>query len=53
MQKEPKSHPVSVRLAPKVKKAAERAASNDARSLSSLLQKILQDYLKASGYLRK
>ena len=47
----PKSLPVSVRLPPEVKSAAEKAAREDTRSLSSLLEKLLTDYLRAKGYL--
>ena len=47
----PKSLPVSVRLPPEVKAAAERAAKEDTRSLSSLLEKLLTDHLRAKGYL--
>jgi hypothetical protein len=48
----PKSLPASVRLPPTVKAAAEKAAKDDSRSLSSLIEKVLTDHLKAKGYLR-
>jgi len=48
-----KSHPVSVRLPMAVKKAAEKAAKDDTRSLSSLLEKVLTDHLRSKGYLPK
>lgn len=41
-----KTAPVSVRLPPEVKAALERAAKADTRSLSSLIEKILTDWLK-------
>ncbi len=47
----PKSLPVSLRLPPEVKSAAEKAAKNDTRSLSSFLEKLLTDHLRAKGYL--
>ena len=47
----PKSLPVSVRLPPEVKEAAEKAAKQDTRSLSSFLEKLLTDHLRAKGYL--
>lgn len=47
----PKTLPVSLRLPPDVKAAAEQAAKDDTRSLSSFLEKLLTDYLKAEGYL--
>ena len=46
-----KSAPVSVRLPPEVKLAAEKAAKDDTRSLSSLIEKVLTEHLKAEGYL--
>lgn len=49
----PKPLPVSVRLPASVKEAAEKAAAADTRSLSSLLEKVLTDYLKKNGYLPK
>jgi hypothetical protein len=48
----PKSLPVSVRLPPKVKAAAETASKEDARSLSSFIEKLLTDHLKRKGYLK-
>jgi len=48
----PKTLPVSLRLAPETKAALERAAKADHRSLSSLIEKILSDWLdsaKAKG----
>jgi hypothetical protein len=50
---EPKSLPVSLRLPPKVKSAAETAAREDARSLSSYLEKLLTDHLRKQGFLKK
>jgi hypothetical protein len=43
--------PVSFRLPPEIKAAAEKAAADDHRSLSSLVEKVLADYLKKQGYL--
>ena len=40
------------RLPPDVKAAAEKAAREDTRSLSSFLEKLLTDHLRAKGYLR-
>lgn len=45
--------PVSFRLPPAKKAALEKAASDDTRSVSSMIEKVLTDYLKASGYLKK
>lgn len=46
-----KSHPVSVRLPVEVKEAAEAAARADTRSMSSLIEKVLTDYLREHGFL--
>jgi hypothetical protein len=48
----PKSHPVAVRLDPEMKEAAERAASDDSRSLSNLIQIALANYLMHTGYIK-
>jgi hypothetical protein len=45
--------PVSFRISPEIKSAAEKAAVDDHRSLSSLIEKVLADYLKKRGYLSK
>lgn len=50
--KNPKTLPVSVRLPPAVKDAAEKAAAADTRSLSSFIEKLLTDYLKKNKYLK-
>jgi len=47
----PKTLPVSFRLPPAVKAAAEKAAKDETRSVSSLLEKLLTEHLKAKGYL--
>jgi hypothetical protein len=40
-------------LQPDVKAAAEKAAEDDRRSLSSFIEKLLVDHLRAQGYLPK
>ena len=47
-----KTTPVSVRLAPEVKVALDKAAKADARSLSSMTEKALIDYLRKHGFLK-
>lgn len=47
-----KSLPVSLRLNPATKVAAEKAAADDQRSLSSLIEKLLTDFLKKNNYLK-
>jgi hypothetical protein len=50
--KTPKSLPVSLRLPADVKAAAEKAAKSDTRSLSSFIERLLTEHLKAKGYLK-
>jgi hypothetical protein len=42
----------TIRLDPGIKEAAERAAAADARTLSSLIQKVLGDWLKDHKFIR-
>jgi hypothetical protein len=44
---------LSLRMDPEVKEAAEKAAANDRRSLSSLIEILLVDYCKKRGLLTK
>ncbi len=53
MQKRIKTAQVNLRLAPGLKEAAEKAAAADHRSLTSLIEKLLSDYLRERGYLPK
>ena len=46
-----KSLPVSFRLPLPTKEALENAAKDDVRSVSSLMEKILKDWLVERGYL--
>jgi hypothetical protein len=41
----------SMRIDPELKEAAERAAADDRRSLSSLIEKLLTDYCRDQGLL--
>jgi hypothetical protein len=41
-----------MRLQPSLKAAAELAADEDSRSLTSLIEKVLKDYLRSRGYLQ-
>jgi hypothetical protein len=43
---------VNLRIKPSLKQAAERAAQDDQRSLTSLIEKLLTDHLKKKGYLK-
>lgn len=51
MAVEPKTAQVNLRLQPSLKAAAERAAADDRRSLTGLIEKLLTDYLRERGYL--
>ena len=42
----------SMRIDPELKEAAEKAAADDRRSLSSLIEKLLTDYCRDQGLLR-
>jgi len=48
-----RSNPTSIRLDPKVKKALDKAAAEDSRSLNNMIEKILTDWLREHGYLLK
>jgi hypothetical protein len=48
-----KSAQVNLRLQPSLKAAAEKAAADDHRSLTSLIEKLLADHLRKKGYLPK
>ena len=51
MQKRVKTAQVNLRIEPALKDAAERAAAEDHRSLTSLIEKLLTDYLRDRGFL--
>jgi len=42
----------NMRIDPHLKEAAEKAAADDRRSLSSLVEKLLTDYCRELGYLK-
>lgn len=44
---------ISVRLDARVKAAIDKAAEDDHRSTASLVEKILADWAKANGYLKR
>jgi hypothetical protein len=44
--------PLRVQFIPAVKVALEKAAKDDSRPVSSLVQKIVADWLEANGYLK-
>jgi len=46
-----KTPSLGVRVQPDTKAALEKAAQDDLRSVSSLIEKILVEWLRAKGYL--
>jgi hypothetical protein len=48
-----KSSPLSFRIYNDTKEALEKAAKDDERSISSMVEKILREYLREKGYLDK
>jgi hypothetical protein len=51
MEKRIKTAQVNLRLEPALKEAAEKAAEADRRSLTSLVEKLLVDHLRTTGFL--
>jgi hypothetical protein len=52
-EKRLKTAQVNLRINPDLKAAADKAAADDQRSLTSLIEKLLTDFLKKNGYLEK
>jgi hypothetical protein len=48
---ETRSAPLGLRVTPTLKKALEKAASDDHRPLASYVERLLIEHLKAKGYL--
>lgn len=48
-----KSASLNLRMNPQIKELASKAAAADQRSLTSLIEKLLVDYLRERGYLPK
>lgn len=46
-----RSSPLGFRVSPELKEGLEKAAKDDSRSVSSLVIKILTDWLRTNGYL--
>jgi hypothetical protein len=47
-----KTPSLGIRVHPETKAALEKAAKDDMRSVSSLVEKVLVEWLKAKGYLQ-
>lgn len=52
-EKRLKTAQMNLRLRPELKEAAERAARDDNRTLTSLIEKLLMDYCRKRGVLKK
>lgn len=48
-----RTNPLGVRVTPDIKTALERAAKDDDRSVSSLVERILRAWLVEKGYVPK
>jgi hypothetical protein len=48
-----RSASIGIRVEPEVKAAAEKAAAADRRTVASLIEKLLVEYLEEQGYLKK
>lgn len=48
-----KTPSLGIRVQPETKAALDKAAKDDLRSVSSLIEKILVEWLRAKGYLPK
>jgi len=48
-----KTATLSLRINPELKRLSEKAAADDQRSLTSLIEKLLADYLRKRGYVSK
>lgn len=48
-----KSKTLNLRIEPRLKDAAEKAAVDERRSLTSLVEVLLEEYLRSGGYLKK
>ena len=49
----PRTAAIGIRVDPSVKEAAEKAAASDRRTLASLMEKILIEWLETNGHLPK
>lgn len=52
-EKRIKTDQVHVRISPQLKAMSEKAAADDQRTLSGLIEKLLTDYLVKRGYMKK
>ena len=50
--KERKIAPIAIRITPSIKDAISKAAEDESRSLSAMVQILLEEALKERGYLK-
>lgn len=50
--KEIRNASIGLRFFPSIKEAIEKAAKEDRRTVSALIEKIVVEWLKAKGYLK-
>ena len=43
---------IGIRVEPEIKEAIERAASADRRTVASMIEKVMVEWLTANGYLK-
>ena len=48
----PKTATLNLRIDPKLKSVAMKAAHDDGRTITNLIEKLLSDYLRKHGYPR-
>lgn len=53
MNQRRKTATLNLRIAPELKEIAEKAAADDNRTLTGLIEKLLTAHLRAHGYLPK
>ena len=44
---------IGIRVEPDLKEAAEKAAKDDHRTVASLIEKVLTEWLEQNGYMQK
>jgi hypothetical protein len=49
---ETKTAQINLRMQPSLKRTLEKAAADDRRSLTGLIEKLVYDYLRKKGYLK-
>jgi hypothetical protein len=53
VEKETRTAPLGLRVTPSLRKALEKAAGDDRRSVASFVEKVVAEWLIENGYLKK